>query len=72
MRKVTWLDACEMKINYDEERLIDSLTSGKELLVVKETFGEVTELKDVVIITTEKDSDGERTVTVVPRGWVLE
>ena len=67
IRKVTWLNACEITIDSEKDNLVDSLTSGKELLVVKETFGEVKILDDVVIITTEKDSDGNKTITIVPR-----
>lgn len=40
--------------------------------MIKKTYGKAQKLKEVTIIVTEENSDGDVEVTVVPNKWVIE
>ncbi len=72
IQKITWLDARELEADTDMLKVISASTNGEEFLVVKETFGEIRELSNVYMITTEKDNLGDETITVIPKSWMVE
>ena len=70
--KITWLDAREIEATPELKSVMENLESGNELLVVKETYGEILDLEDVYLVTTEKDNTGHETITVIPKSWMVE
>jgi hypothetical protein len=70
--KITWFDAREMDAELETIEAIEKSKDGQEYLVIKETFGEIRELPNVYIITTEKDNTGTETITVIPKSWLVE
>lgn len=71
LKTVKWLDARELTIGKeDTDRLLNS--DGLDYLIVKQTYGIVYELENVVLVATETNSDGETEFTVIPNTWLLD
>ena len=71
MKKVEWLNARELTADVDMIKVINESYGGTEFLVINTTFGIVKELEDVIMVTTEKCSNGDETITVIPKSWIL-
>lgn len=69
--KVEWLDACQKDLDTD---YIESLTSGKELLVVNTTYGKLFKVLEHVIIIEHEHSDNKEHIdcTIIPRCWIIK
>jgi hypothetical protein len=69
---VTWADALELTFDKEEFDRIIADSDGFSLLAMKETYGQIYKLENVVIIVMEYCFDGSRECTIVPDAWVLD
>ena len=74
VQKVVWYDAISKKMPKDMIEILkkDKKLSGKKLLALNTTYGEVIELKDVYIVITEKSTDDDYEITIIPKDWVIK
>ena len=72
--EVKWYDAVSKDITkeaVEELKKGGNALSGKDLLSINTTYGEVFKLKDVVIIITEKCTEDDTEVTIIPKDWII-
>lgn len=72
--EVIWYDAVSKDITkeaIEEIRKAGKNVSGKDLLSINTTYGEVFELKDVVVIITERSTSDDTGVTIIPKDWII-
>jgi len=73
MEQIIWLDACQRSLDMDNLNQLKSLESGKELLSINTTYGEILKVfDDVIAIGTENSEVAGWDVTFIPRVWILE
>lgn len=67
---IEWYDAVERNLNHEDYlRLLNS--DGKDFLAVKKTYGRIVKLEETVLVITEENFDGEREITIIPKGWII-